>query len=90
MRPLAGFTLTPAAACTAASLLVRAKSCRQSSNARLAVRLLDQSISGQAHRVITHHVPDLTTLTTISSDDIPGHIDLCEPIADLERPGQYL
>jgi len=71
-------------------LVGQGKSCRQSSNARLAVRLLDQSISGQAHRVITHHVPDLTTLTTISSDDIPGRIDLCEPIADLERPGQYL
>jgi hypothetical protein len=89
MRPLAGFTLTPAAACTASFLVGQGQEL-PSSNARLAVRLLDQSISGQAHRVITHHVPDLTTLTTISSDDIPGHIDLCEPIADLERPGQYL
>jgi hypothetical protein len=86
----AGFTLVPAAACKAATALGRAESRHRSGNARLAVRLLDQAIISQAHRITALSTPAPATLSTISPDDIPGHVYLDEPITDDERPGQYL
>ena len=47
----AGFTLTPAATCKAATVLGQAESRHRSGNARLAVRLLDQAITSQACRI---------------------------------------
>ena len=35
-------------------------------------------------------IPVPAVLSTISLDDLPGHIYLDEPIADDEQPGQYL
>jgi hypothetical protein len=52
--------------------------------------LLDQATISQARRITALAAPDLATLSTISPDDIPGHIHLDEPITDDERPGQYL
>jgi hypothetical protein len=86
----AGFTLTPAAARKAATVLGQAESRHRSGNARLAVRLLDQATSGQARRITALPAPDLATLSAISPADIPGHIHLDEPVTDDERPGQYL
>lgn len=86
----AGFTLTPAAAGKAAAVLGHAESRLHSGNARLAVRLLDQATTSQARRIAALPAPDLAILSTISPDDIPGHIQLDRPITDDERPGQYL
>jgi hypothetical protein len=80
--------LSPARQC--ASMLTPAESRHQSGNARLAVRLLDQAAASQARRITILPAPGPATLTTISPDDIPGHIQLDEPITDDERPGQYL
>jgi hypothetical protein len=54
------------------------------------VRLLDQAGARQARRITALPASDLATLTTISPDDIPGHIHLDESATDDERPGQYL
>ena len=86
----AGFTLTPAAAGKAATVLGQAESRLRSGNARLAVRLLDQATTSQARRIAALSAPDQATLSTISPDDIPGHIQLGSPITDDEQPGQYL
>jgi len=86
----AGFTLTPDAARKAPTVLGQAESRHRSGNARLAVRLLDQAASCQAHRIMALPVPAPSTLSTISSDDLPGHIYLDEPSSDDGRPGHYL
>lgn len=84
------FTLTPAAACKAVTVLGQAESRHRSGNARLALRLLDQATTSQACRITALPTLDSATLTTISPDDIPGRIHPDEPITDDERPGQYL
>jgi hypothetical protein len=86
----AGFMLTPAAACKPATVLGQAEIRHRSGNARLAAWLLDQATTSQARRITALPAPGLATLSTISPDDIPGHIHLDELIPDDERPGQYL
>jgi len=86
----AGFALTPAAAHKAGVVLGQAESRRPSGNARLAVRLLDQTASGQARRIVSLPAPSPAALTSICPDDLPGQIDLDEPVGGDERPGQYL
>ena len=85
----AGFTLTPAAAPEAATVLGQAGGSHQCGNARVAVRLLDQIITRQARRITALPAPGPAALITTISDDIPGRIHLDEPAADNERPGQY-
>lgn len=85
-----GLTLTPAAASKVSAVLGQPESRNPAGNARLAVRLLDQATSRQARRIMGLPAPDPAALTTISPDDIPGHIYLNEPITYDERPGQYL
>jgi AAA lid domain len=85
-----GFTLTPAAASKAATVLGQAESRRRSGSARLAVRLLDQATTSQAHRIAALPTPDPATLSKIDAADIPGHIHLDEPLRDDDRPSQYL
>jgi AAA lid domain-containing protein len=86
----AGFTLIPAAAGKVATILGQTESRRRSGNARLAVRLLDQATTSQARRIAALSTPDLAILSTISPDDIPGHVQLDRPVTDDEQPGQYL
>jgi hypothetical protein len=86
----AGFTLTPAAARKAATGLGQAESRHQSGNARLAVLLLDHATTSQARRITALPTSDPAISSTICPDDIPSHIQLDEPIAEGERPGQYL
>jgi hypothetical protein len=86
----AGFTLTPRATRTAATVLAHAEVGHGSGNARLAVRLLDQATASQARRVTTApQSPDPATLSTIDAADIPDHVHLHDRPAD-DWPGQYL
>jgi AAA lid domain len=88
----AGFTLAPAAAAKAATVLADAEGHHGSGNARLAVRLLDQATASQARRIMTAASPprDFAVLSTIQAEDIPAHVYLHDQSADDERPGQYL
>ena len=86
----AGFTLTPTAARKAYVMLGQAESHRPSGNARLAVRLLDQTTSSQAHRIMRLPAPGPAVLRSISPDDLPRQIHLDEPVTGDERSGQYL
>jgi hypothetical protein len=86
----AGFTLTPAAACKAATVLAAADG-HDTGNARLAVRLLDQANATQARRTASAPRPvDAGALGMICAADIPGHILPHHPLAGDQRPGQYL
>jgi AAA lid domain len=83
----AGFTLTPAAARKAATVLDQAEADHGSGNARLAVRLLDQTTASQAHRLTTAPQPrDPATLSIIDAADIPEHVHPHDPPAD-DWPG---
>jgi hypothetical protein len=88
----AGFTLAPAAAAKAATVLAQTDGGHGSGNARLAVRLLDQATARQARRIMTaaSQTRDLAGLSAIQAEDIPAHICLHDRSADDERPGQYL
>jgi hypothetical protein len=91
----AGFTLTPAAARKADTVLGRALRDLAGGSARLAVRLLDQATASQARRITTAGQPLApAALHTIDAPDIPDHLDLHvgpELVqADDEWPGQYL
>jgi SpoVK/Ycf46/Vps4 family AAA+-type ATPase len=86
----AGFTLTPAAAARAAAVLAQAERDHGSGSARLAVRLLDEVIAGQACRVAVVSGPrDPAILGTITAADIAAHLP---PAGQAARdwPGQYL
>jgi hypothetical protein len=49
-----------------------------------------QATTSQAQRITALPHPGPAALSTLSPDDIPGHIQLGKPIADDERPGQYM
>jgi hypothetical protein len=91
----AGFTLTPAAARAASSVLGRAHGNRAGGSARLAARLLDQAAASQARRITTGcQPPPPTALRTILPSDIPDQVEVQgsrQPApADEELPGPYL
>jgi hypothetical protein len=91
MAAEAGFTLTPDAMAKATAVLADAEAAHSSGNARLAVRLLTQATTSQAHRITTaSEPPDLATLSTVVETDIPDHLSPDNPPADDQRPGQYL
>ena len=68
----AGFTLTRATAHKADVVLGQTESRRPSGNARLAVRLLDQTASSQARRIMALPAPGPADLSSICPDDLPG------------------
>jgi hypothetical protein len=75
----------------AATVLAQAEGDHGASNARLAVRLLDQATASQARRVTAAaQTPDPATLSMIRAADIPRHIHPGDPPADDQWPGQYL
>ena len=87
----AGLTFTPDAARKAAGVLAAADNGHPAGNARLAVQLLTQATTNQAHRVTTGPQPaDPAALASISAADVPGHLRPCDPPAHDQRPGQYL
>lgn len=91
----AGFTLTPAAARKASSVLAQANGNRAGGSARLAVRLLDEATASQARRITTaRQAPLPTDLCTILAMDIPDQMhlqgSLAPACADKEWPGPYL
>jgi hypothetical protein len=60
-------------------------------SARLAVRLLDQTIACQALRITSTPQPhDPAILGTIRAADIPAHLDLSGLPEEDRWPGQYL
>ena len=73
----AGLTLTPDAARKAAAVLADAESGHATGNARLAVQLLTQATTSQAHRVTTSPQPcDLAALATSAR---PTSLTACHP-----------
>lgn len=68
----AGFTLTPAAAGKAVTVLGQAESRHRTGNARLAIRLLDQAASGQASRATALPAPGPAILSTSARTTCPG------------------
>src|SRR5260370_38573086 len=80
-----GFTLAPAAARKAATVLAQADGDHGSGNARLAARLLAQATASQARRVTTaSQSRGPAVLGTIRAADIPAHIHPHDPPADDE------
>ena len=87
----AGLTLTPDATSKATAVLAAAENGQATGNARLAVQLLTQATTNQAHRVITGPQPsDPTAIAAICPADIPEHLPSPEPSAHDQHPGQYL
>ena len=87
----AGLTLTPDAARKAVAVLADAENGHATGNARLAVHLLTQAITNQAHRITTSPEPfDPAALAALCAAGIPGHLPLPDPSARDQRPGQYL
>ncbi len=87
----AGLTLTPDAASKAAAVLADAERGHATGNARLAVQLLTQATTNQAHRITTsYQPPDLATLAAICAADIPGRMPVPVPSPCDQHPGQYL
>ncbi len=89
----AGLTLTPDAVRKAATVLTDADADNghATGNARLAVQLLTQATTSQAHRVTTGAEPsDPAILATIDATDIPEHLSPQNAPAHNQPPGQYL
>jgi AAA lid domain len=87
----AGLTLTPDAARKAAAVLTAAENGHATGNARLAVQLLTQATTSQAHRVTAGPgTPGPAALATINAADFPGHLPPPDPPAHDQPPGQYL
>jgi hypothetical protein len=87
----AGLTLTPDAARKAAAVLADAERGHATGNARLAVQLLTQATTNQAHRVTTSAQPcDPAALVAICAADIPDCMAVSAPSAHDQYPGQYL
>jgi hypothetical protein len=87
----AGLTLTPDAARKAAAVLAAAESGHGTGNARLAVQLLTQAATSQAHRVTTSPQPcDPAALAAICAADIPERMPVPAPSPCDQHPGQYL
>ena len=86
----AGLTLTPGAARKAAAVLADAENGHATGNARLAVQLLTQATTSQAHRVTTSAQPcDPAALAALCAADIPDCMPSPAPARD-QYPGQYL
>jgi stage V sporulation protein K len=86
----AGLTLTPGAARKAAAVLADAERGHVTGNARLAVQLLTQATTSQAHRIAASpQPPDLAALAAICAADIPDCMPSPAPTRD-QYPGQYL
>jgi hypothetical protein len=87
----AGLTLTPGAARKAAAVLAAAENGHGTGNARLAVQLLTQATTTQAHRVTTSPQPcDPAALAAICTADIPERMPVPAPSRCDQHPGQYL
>ena len=87
----AGLTLTPGAARKAAAVLADAENGHATGNARLAVQLLTQATTSQAHRITTSPQPcDPAALAAICAADIPERMPVPAPSACDQHPGQYL
>jgi len=87
----AGHTLTSDAARKATAVLADAERGDVTGNARLAVQLLAEATTRQAHRVTTSAQPcDPAALAAICPADIPEHISVPAPSAHDQHPGQYL
>ena len=89
----AGLTLTPAAQSKAAGVLARAEGDHGSGNARLAVRLLNQTTAIQALRVAAASAApgrDPAALNTLSAADIPDQLHPEQAPPEEYWPGQYL
>jgi hypothetical protein len=87
----AGLTLTPDAARKAAAVRADAERGHVTGNARLAVQLLTQATTSQAHRITTSPQPfDPAALAAICAADIPEHLSFPDPSARDQDPGQYL
>jgi AAA lid domain len=87
----AGLTLTPDVARKAAAVLADAERGHVTGNARLAVQLLTQATTSQAHRVTTSAQPcDPAALAAICAADIPDSMPIPAPTAHDQHPGQYL
>jgi AAA lid domain len=87
----AGLTLTPDATSKATAVLAAAENGQATGNARVAVEVLTQATTNQAHRVITGPQPsDPAAIAAICPADIPEHLPSPEPPAHDRHPGQYL
>jgi hypothetical protein len=87
----AGLSLTQDAQRKAAEILAQAEAGGPSGNARLAVRLLNQTIAAQARRVMTRSEGQQTeTLRTVIEADIPEHLGREELLNGEDWSGQYL
>ena len=84
----AGLTLTPDAARKAAAVLADAERGHVTGNARLAVQLLTQATTSQAHRVTTSAQP--CDPAALCAADIPGRMPVPAPSPWDQHPGQYL
>ena len=74
-----------------AALLADAENGHAAGNARLAVQMLTQATTSQAHRVTTSpQPPDPAALAAICAADIPGRMPVPAPLAREQHPGQYL
>lgn len=83
----AGLSLTPDAARKAAAVLAAAENGHATGNARLAVQLLTQAITTQAHRVTTSpQPPDPAALAAICAADIPGRLPVAAPSHAISTP----
>ena len=87
----AGLTLTSDATRKAAAVLADAENGHATGNARLAVQLLTQATTNQAHRVTTSSQPcDPAALAAICAADIPERTPFPAPSPCDQHPGQYL
>jgi hypothetical protein len=87
----AGLTLTPGAARKATAVLADAENSHATGNARLAVQLLTQATTSQAHRVTTGPQPcDPAALAAVCAVDIPDRMPVPAPSPCDQHPGQYL
>ena len=87
----AELTLTPDAVRKAVTVLADAENGHAPGNARLAVQLLTQATTSQAHRVTSGPEPlDPASLATINATDIPEYLPPQGAPAHDQPPGQYL
>jgi hypothetical protein len=84
-------SLTPEAERKAATVLARAEAGHASGNAHFAVRLLNQVVAAQAHRIAASlEAHDSVTLSTVIEADVPEHVDYDEQPSGEDWAGQYL
>jgi stage V sporulation protein K len=87
----AGLSLTQDAQHKAAGVLAQAEAGSPCGNARLAVRLLNLTVAGQARRLMNCPEGQQTEmLRTVTEADIPKHLGREELLNGEDRSGQYL